>query len=308
MGETNNKRILITGVAGFLGSNLAKNLAESGADVTGADTPSALASSNLSELAPAVSLNTADVTDYVSLTKLGSKFDCIIHLAALAAPKKCDDNPSLAFEINVHGTHNVLKFALETNATRFVFPSTAHVYGISPKYIPTDENHPLALQNTYTTSKILGESLCKLFYSNHGLSYATLRLFNVYGPGQTQDYFVPSMIIKAKQGFIMLRGSEVTKDFVYVSDMTDAFEKAIGSDYVGEINVGTGIQTKLETVARYIANVIGAKFGVDDDAVDGPTFMQCDPSRAIRMLHWRPRVPLERGLDTTINWFKARST
>ncbi len=307
MSKISSGTILVTGVAGFLGSHLVKKLVETGADITGTDTPYALAGSKLSGLVPSAKLIAADITDYASLSKLGARFDCIVHLAALASPKKCDDNPSLAFEINVHGTHNVLRFALEAKVGRLVFPSTAHVYGISPKYMPTDESHPLALQNTYTTSKILGESLCELFFSNHGLSYLTLRLFNVYGPGQTPDYFIPSMIVKAQQGSIALRGAKVTKDFVYVSDMVEAFTKAIDSDYVGEMNIGTGIQTRLEIVASYIAKSMGAKFSVVDDISNGPTFMQCDPRRAQTLLHWKPRMSLEKGLDATIEWFKAQS-
>ena len=120
------------------------------------------------------------------------------------------------------------------------------MYGISPKYMPTDERHPLALQDTYTTTKIMGESLCQLFYSNHNLEYLVSRLFNAYGPGQSTDYFIPAMISKAKSGHIELRGRHVTKDFVFVDDVVDAFAKALVSDYVGEMNIGSGLQTTLE--------------------------------------------------------------
>ncbi len=295
-------KFLITGIGGFIGTNLALALSRSGAEVVGIDVPKSLERTELKS-ASNIELAVADIRDYSSLIKLGDKFDCIIHLAALAAPKQCDENPSLAFDVNVHGTHNVLKFALNSGASRFIFPSTAHVYGISPKYIPTDESHPLALQNTYTTTKILGESLCRLFFENHALSYLTLRLFNVYGPGQSLDYFIPATIMKAKEGRIALRGAEVTKDFVFVSDLMSAFRASIESEYVGEINIGTGVQTKLKTVASYIANKMGAELSIDNAFDEGPTFMQCDPTRANRALHWRPTVKLEEGLDRTIELF-----
>src|SRR5439155_27272104 len=110
----------------------------------------------------------------------------------------------------VEDYHNLL---VERNG-KFVFcgNSSAHVYGISPKYMPTDEKHPLALQDTYTTSKRLGDSLCQLFNIHHNLEYVTTRLYNAYGPGQNEDYFIPAMISKAKARQNQPSGKHVPKD------------------------------------------------------------------------------------------------
>jgi nucleoside-diphosphate-sugar epimerase len=166
--------------------------------------------------------------------------------------------------------------------------------------MPTDEKHPLALQDVYTTSKIIGESLCQLFYSNHNLEYVTSRLYNAYGPGQNEDYFIPAMISKAKTGRIELRGRAVTKDFVFVEDVADAFVKALTSDFVGEVNIGSGKQTTLEFVADHIAKALRAKLTFSSVEPAGPSHMQCDTERARRILGWEAKTSIEQGLDRTL--------
>src|SRR4029077_19456832 len=123
----------------------------------------------------------------------------IIHLAAIASPRLAQDDPDVSWSTNVQGTYNVLQLAKALGVPRFVFLSSAHVYGISPKYFPTDERHPLALQDTYTSTKIAGEQLCRLFYDNCGISYVTLRLFNAYGVGQSKDYFLGVKLAQARE-------------------------------------------------------------------------------------------------------------
>ena len=177
--------------------------------------------------------------------------------------------------------------------------SSAHVYGISPRYLPTPESHPLYLQNTYTLTKILGEQLCALYHENHGLSYTTLRLYNAYGPGQGAGYFIPDMMAKAKAGGISLVGGNTTKDFVYVTDVAKAFVLALTTDFVGPINVGTGVETRLGNIAGYIARAAGVEFN-SVDAVDS-TRMQANNRRAASVLEWRPTVGVEEGLRACIN-------
>ncbi len=285
---------------GFLGRYIIPLLVEQGANVTGIDTRDGFAKGNLKVMDGKVRLVESDITNFSSLQKVEGDFDYIIHLAAIAAPRLCEENPSIAFDSNVHGTFNMLKYALRHHVKKVVFASTAHVYGISPKYMPTDERHPLALQDIYTTTKIMGESLCQLYYGNHNLAYITIRLFNSYGPGQSLDYFIPAMIAQAKTGHVLLHGREITKDFVYVEDVADAYVKALSSNYVGEINIGSGKQTSLETVARYIASSYGAELKFAETQSPGPTHMQSDISRARTILGWTPKTSLEDGLDKTI--------
>lgn len=295
-----NSTVLVTGAGGFLAQYIIPRLLKSGAEVVGLDVRDGFESGGTTAFKSKVRLVECDVTDYSRLMEIGGKCDYVVHLAAIAAPIKCEENPDRAFVTNVQGTFNVLRFAKEKKAKKFVFASTAHVYGISPKYIPTDERHPIALQDVYTTTKILGESLCQLFYSNHSLRYTTTRLFNGYGPGQSEDYFIPAMISKAKKGSIELRGRQITKDFVYAEDIAEAYHGTLLSDYVGEINIGTGKQTTLEYIARYIADAFGAKLSFASIEPAGPTHMQCDTTRAERVLGWKAETSMEVGLAKTI--------
>lgn len=305
------ERILVTGAAGFLGSHLLAALIEEGYEVIALDLGSALG-----KITDDVTKVQADISDYERMESLGNglafelkldqKIDSIIHLAAMAAPRVAQNNPEETFRVNVLGTYNVLKMAKEAGVKRVVFPSTAHVYGISPKYMPTDENHPLALQDTYTTSKILGEQLCHLFYQNHNISYVVLRMFNGYGPRQSLDYFIPAMIEQAKKGNITLRGRYITKDFIYVTDMVDAILTVLPSDYVGSLNVGTEQQVALEYVADYIAEAFKVKLKFAEVEDKGPTHMQCDNSR-LKRFGWHPKVSMEEGLDKTIEYFRLQT-
>lgn len=282
-------KIVVTGAAGFIGSHVVKALKECGHEVLTLDAPH-YASMDLAK----------DITQ--SLPTVPG-LDAVIHLAALSHPRQCDEKPSVAFDVNVNGTSNVLRMALASGAKKFVFSSSAHVYDIPPKYLPSDEVHPLRLNNTYTTTKILGEQLCELYYQNHGLSYTVLRLFNAYGPGQALGYFIPDMISKAKSGDIFLRGSSTTKDWVYIDDVVRAFCLAVDTPFVGAMNIGTGVETDLGNIAARIAKLHGVGYGGVLSERD--TRMCADAGRAHRVLGWKPTVDIENGLNATLSLVKA---
>ena len=300
MRSLQNAIVLVTGAGGFLASYIIPELLDRGAEVIGIDLKDALDNGNLNSVKSKLKLIEADITNLSELERVGVNCDYVVHLAAIGAPALCDRDPAKAFLTNVQGTFNVLKFSTRKSVKRLLFSSSAHVYGISPKYVPTDERHPLALQDIYTTTKVIGESLCQLFYSNHNLEYITTRLFNSYGPRQSTDYFIPAMISKAKKGRIELRDRHVTKDFVYVDDVAEVFVKALTSEYVGEINIGSGVQTKLQDVAKYIADAFKAELIFSNVETGGPTHMQCDTTRASGILGWKAVTSMKEGLDKTI--------
>ena len=296
-------RVLVTGAAGFIARHLIPALVGAGYEVIALDKEATSGFRVISDDKPHFTYLCWDICNQSDMELLGRELeiDAVIHLAALAAPRVAETIPAETFRINVLGTYNVLKIAREAGAKRIVFPSTAHVYGISPKYLPTDENAPLALQSTYTVSKILGEQLCALFYLNYNLSFVVLRMFNGYGPGQSSDYFIPSIINQALKGDVVVHGKEITKDFVYVEDIVEAMMRALSSNYVGVLNIGTGIQTSLGFVAEFIATHFNRKLefaGEPDDK--GPTRMQCDYSRAQATLGWSPQTSLTDGLVKTL--------
>jgi len=299
-------KVLVTGAAGFLGRHVCEALIESGHDITGMDALPGKAPTG------AVVWLDRDVTR-ISHDDVPPGIEAVIHMAAIASPKTCDASPPLAFNVNVNGTYQMLKLAVEAGAKKFIFVSSAHVYGITPSYMPTDERHPLWPQDTYTVTKILGERLCQLYYENHGLSYTTLRLFNVYGPGQALGYFIPDMIAKAEAlrdvnadpaGNITLGGANTVKDFVHVDDAARAFVAAVESPYVGPINIGSGIPVELGSVLGHI----GREMRVDVVLNNAPstTRMQSDWSRAKQVLGWEPTMSLEEGLRGTIKSAQTR--
>lgn len=299
------KTVLVTGACGFIGSHLLPALIEKGYEVIALDSKYSLIKLPTEEHREGVTKIQADICDHLQMNDLAKKlkFDSIIHLAAMAAPRVAQVRPHETFKVNVYGTYNVLRMGKEANVKRVIFASTAHVYGISPKYMPTNEAHPLALHDVYTSSKIMGEQLCHLFFDNHNISYMAVRMFNGYGPGQSLDYFIPAMIEQAKKGGIVLRGRHITKDFIYVDDMVGAIMTALPLHYVGPLNVGTGVQTTLEYVASYIAKAFNVDLSFAETEDKGPTHMQCDNSR-IKSLGWSPKVSIDDGLSRTIEFSK----
>lgn len=290
-------KVAVTGASGFIAKHVITTLHQAGHEVRGIDVTMPEGVSFVTEEA---------VYQYGDITKPLSKvdgLDAVIHLAALSHPRQCDENPAKAYDVNVNGTSNVLRMALESGAKKFVFSSSAHVYDIPPRFLPTDETHALRLNNTYTTTKILGEQLAELYWTNHGLSYTTLRLFNAYGPGQALGYFIPDMISKAKTGKIDLTGGNTTKDWVWVEDVARAFVLALETPYVGALNIGTGIETKLVTIVDQIARITGASWlNTDSPRVSR---MCADNSRAKRVLGWEPTKSIMEGIDAILDVAKV---
>lgn len=282
-------RVLVTGARGFIGNHLCAALLQAGHDFVGFDVRTA---------------GEQDVRDSMAwFAPSASGVDACVHLAAIAAPNEAARNPAAAWATNVQGTYNALRLCQELDVRRVVFMSSAHVYGISPRYMPTDEVHPLSLFDTYTSTKIAGERLCEQFYAHHGLSYCALRLFNAYGPGQSPDYFLGVKMREGKAGGpVTIRSSveDTTKDFVYVADVVDAILRALGSDYVGALNVGTGVESRLRAVAQLVADAHEVPLSPVRYEGEGPTRMCADWRRAKRTIGWEPRVDLATGVGLTI--------
>lgn len=297
--------ILVTGAAGFIGHHLVRELKAAGFNVV------ALDKVDLGDLL--VDQLSYDITDEQAMLSLPYYLQTVepittcIHLAAIAAPRVAQRDPQLAWSTNVHGTYNVLQLLKQIKCRRMIFFSSAHVYGISPKYMPTDENHPVALHDTYTSTKVIGERLCQLFYENHGISYTVLRLFNGYGPGQNEDYFMGAKLKQAAAGGpVTLQNADVTKDWIYIDDIVRAARLAIDTEFCGPINIGTGVETRLGTIGAAIADHYGVETLADPTPDDSPTRMCCDNSRARTTLRWEPRVMFAEGLSHVIEAWRKK--
>jgi len=305
-----NKNVIITGGAGFIGSHLADVLVENGANVTAVDLISQFGSTNINHLKDVIEIADVDITNEKDLEKINGDVDFVFHLAAYAVPTLCDKNPDIAFKINVQGTFNVMRFAIKKNVEKFVFPSSALLYGRYPQYLPIDERHPIEFSgNIYNATKKIDEDLCNHFHEKHNLPVVFFRLFNAFGPRQSLDYFIPTVIAQAiKTKEIELWSDKPTRDFTFVRDTANAFVKAAESRYIGgPINIGSGREVKTGDIARQIADSFGAKIKFLNKEVTGSMRLQCDNTKAREILGWKPEIPFEEGLDRTIEWFKQNS-
>lgn len=293
-----NKSCLVTGGSGFLGSHLVDELLKKNANVTVLD------------LKPPVQNEVEFLKwDVSKKPEIPGNIDFIFHLAALAYPRDCEQNPSLAFNTNVTGTLNMLLLAVEKNIQKFLFPSSAQLYGRFPKYLPVDEKHPIEYSNNfYSTSKKFGEDLCSTFYEKHGLPIVFFRLFNAFGPRQLSEYLIPTIILQAlEKGEIELWNDKPTRDFTYVSDTIRAFLEAASSPFCGgPINIGSGKEIQVGQIAHQIASALNANVRFLNKEVIGSMQLCSDISSARKILTWEPEVSFEEGLSRTIESFRKK--
>lgn len=308
--EWNNKNVMITGAAGFIGGHLTEAIASSGGNVIAVDLLQQFENIDFDRFGGKVKIVPADITNEKELEQINDGIDYIFHLAAYAVPSLCDKNPDVAFKINVQGTFNVMRFATKKDIQKFVFPSSALLYGRYPKYLPIDEKHPIEFsENIYNATKKIGEDLCLHFHEKYDLPVVFFRLFNAFGPRQANDYFIPTVITQAiKTRRIELWSEKPTRDFTYVTDTAQAFMKAAESKYIGgPINIGSGREVRTGDIARQIADSLGAEIKFLDKEITGSMRLQCDNTKAREILGWQPKIPFEEGLDKTIQWFKEHS-
>ncbi len=297
-------RALVTGGAGFIGSNLVDALLDDDHEVTVVDDLSSGKEANLRDaLARGVTLNRADVSEPEAMLEIfeGFRPEVVFHLAAQIDVRRSVADPVLDARINVGGTASVLEAARKTGARRLLFASTGGaLYGDSD-VIPTPEASPIAPMAQYGTSKFSAEAYLGLYHRLYGLSTMALRFGNVYGP--RQDPHGESGVIaiycgRALEGrsATVFGDGRQTRDYVFVGDVVRAFQLAAGSDAVGSLNVGTAQETTVLELAHAI--------GIEPDfqpARTGEIQRSClDVSRAAEVLGFRAEVGLEQGLERTL--------
>jgi UDP-glucose 4-epimerase len=305
---------MVTGGAGFIGSNLVDALIARGDAVVVVDDLSTGRRRNLDPaLAAGATLVEADIREGEALGALAreAKPEVIFHLAAQIDVRRSVAEPAFDAGINVGGTANVLDAARAAGARRLVFTSTGGaVYGEGDgQQLPLREDAPIAPMAPYGQSKFAAEGYLALYGRLYGLSAATLRLGNVYGP--RQDPLGEAGVIGIFCGLLLQDGRPTvfgdgtqTRDYIYVDDVVSALIAAAASESAGPINVGTGIETDvLELISRL--GKLGDADGFEPEFAPARTgevqSIAIDPSRAERELDWRPRVSLDDGLRLTLN-------
>jgi UDP-glucose 4-epimerase len=306
-------KALVTGGAGFIGSNLVDALRARGDAVTVVDDLSTGRRENLAgALAQGAELVEVDIRDREALADAAS--DCapevVFHLAAQIDVRKSVADPAFDASINVGGTANVLEVARTADARRVVFVSTGGaIYGEGEgQALPLAEDAPIAPEAPYGQSKFAAEGYLALFERLYGLSGVSMRLGNVYGP--RQDPLGEAGVIAIFCGRLRAAGRPTvfgdgrqTRDYIYVGDVVSALLAAAGSTATGPINVGTGVETDVLELVRQLAELGDAEAFEPEFAPERAGEVRrisIDPSRAERELGWKAETGLAEGLRTTL--------
>ena len=303
-------RALVTGGAGFIGSNLVDALIARGDEVTVVDDISTGRRENLEgAIAAGAELVEADVrdADAVVATCERARPETIFHLAAQIDVRRSVADPAHDMRVNVDGTINVLAAALASGVRRFVNTSTGGaIYG-EAQILPAPESHPVAPEAPYGQSKFCAEGYCELFRRLHGVSTVSVRYGNVYGP--RQDPLGEAGVIAIFCGaFLAGRRPTVfgdgrqTRDYVFVGDVVEANLAAAEADVVGAVNIGTGVETSVLDLVEVLRGLGDGSFGADHaDARAGEVQHNAlDVARARAELGWQPRVSVRDGLERTL--------
>jgi UDP-glucose 4-epimerase len=304
-------RTLVTGGAGFIGSNLVDALLARGDEVTVIDDISTGRRENLEQaLATGAALAELDVRDRGAVGELFARArpEVVFHLAAQVDVRKSVADPNFDSQVNVGGTINVLSAALENGARRVVNASTGGaIYG-EGRTIPAPEDHPVSPEAPYGLSKFCAEQYCQYFSRQHGLSTVSLRFGNVYGP--RQDPLGEAGVIAIFCGLLVQGGRPTvfgdglqTRDYVHVDDVVEANLLAAESDVGGAYNIGRGLQTTVLELVEALAPLAPNSFEPDHkpERPGEVRHIALDSSRARAELGWEARIGLDEGLAQTLS-------
>lgn len=310
--------ILITGGAGFLGSNLAQFHLKKGDNVVVVDNLITGAKKNIKEFLGKKNFYFIenDITQFnPSLIPLKT-LDIIYHLASPASPSQYKKYPIKTLMVNSIGTKNLLDFSLQTRSKVFFFASTSEVYG-DPLNHPQKENYwgnvnPVGLRACYDEAKRFAEALVVSYYRKYRLDVRIGRIFNTYGPGmEKNDGRVISNFINqalSNHPLTIYGDGQQTRSFCYVSDMISSFYLfATRPKLAGQIiNLGNPNEKKIIDLAKLIIKLTGSNSGIKKlpKEPDDPARRKPDITKAKKLLSWEPKVKLEEGLKKTINYFK----
>jgi NAD dependent epimerase/dehydratase len=310
-----NKRVLVTGAGGFIGSHLTEQLVEKGADVRALVHYNALGRwgwLDHSPVAKQIEVVAGDIMDRDSVRLAVKNREVIFHLAALIAIPYSYQVPSSYVHTNIEGTINILQAARDENVERIIQTSTSEVYGTA-RYVPIDEKHPLQGQSPYAASKIGADKMAEAFRLSFNSPVVTVRPFNTFGPRQSTRAIIPTIIVQCLLGdTIRLGNLSPTRDLNFVLNTVDGFILAASEPAaVGNtINLGSGREISIGDLASLIIKMIGRSIKIEsEDTRLRPSGSEverllADPAIAQTLLGWQPKISLEEGLERTIAWVK----
>lgn len=319
--DLSQKKILVTGADGFIGSHLTEELVRRGHDVRAFVLYNSFNSWGWLDRAEpnikkSLDVFAGDVRDPYGVKEAMKGCDVVLHLAALIAIPYSYHSPATYVDTNVTGTLNIVQAARELGVEKVVHTSTSEVYGTA-RFVPITEDHPLQGQSPYSASKIGADQIAMSFYSSFGTPVATVRPFNTYGPRQSARAVIPTVITQIASGkrVLKLGATHPTRDFNFVADTVAGFMAVAESDRaVGEvINLGSNFEISIGDTVRMIAEVMGAEVEIETDDVrlrpekSEVERLWADNRKAAELLGWYPQYAglegLNRGLTQTAEWF-----
>ena len=311
-------RVLITGGAGFIGSHLADLFIERGHEVIAVDNLITGSLKNIAHLQghPAFTYIQHDVVQplYVS-----GPLDAILHLASLPSPVDYLHMPIKTLKVGALGTYQTLGLA-KAKGARFLLASTSEVYG-DPIVHPQPEDYwgnvnPVGPRGVYDESKRFAEALTMAYHRTHRLRTRIARIFNTYGPRMrlNDGRIVPNFVSQALRGepLTVYNDGSHTRSFCYVSDLVEGLYTLLLSDEVMPVNLGNDHEVSILELAKLTIALAKSSSEIrfvvpqDERTKDDPKTRRPDIRKARTVLGWEPRVPLEKGLLETINWFRER--
>jgi len=309
----NDCEALVTGGAGFIGANLAKELVQKGARVTIFDDFSSGSVQNIRDIEDRVTVVKADVRDFDSAKRVVKNQDFIFHLAANTSVSFSVSDPRHDFEVNALGTLYMLKSMLDLDSDAvFLLSSSAAVYG-EAEALPISEDQPTRPMSPYGASKLAAEQLCRTFHKNYGLRTVCLRYFNVYGPLQ-RKYVMLDLLKKLdeRQDVLEVLGTgDEMRDFIFVSDVVDAtlllaqLPAAVGETF----NVGSGVGTRIRDVASNIVEMLGlhnkTRIHYTGTSWKGDVKFFWADIKKIMNQGFHPKVELRQGLELLREWYQG---
>ncbi len=317
----NNKKILITGADGFIGSHLTEELVRRGYDVRAFVLYNSFNSwgwldHSSKEVKDNLEVFTGDIRDPHGVKTAMKGCDVVLHLAALIAIPYSYHSPDTYVDTNIKGTLNIVQAARELEIQKVIHTSTSEVYGTA-QFVPITEEHPLQGQSPYSASKIGADQMALSFYTSFATPVAVIRPFNTYGPRQSARAVIPTIITQILKGQrkIKLGSITPTRDFNYVKDTVNGFiaitEAANSTGQV--INIGSNYEISIGETVQLIAEVMGVEIEIETDGQrlrpekSEVERLWADNTKAKKLLGWEPvyggRDGFKRGIQETVEWF-----
>ena len=312
------EKVLVTGGAGFIGSHIIDALIAEDHEVYILDNLHSGKTENIAQHLGKKCFHfiKGDVRDRETVKLAVREVDAVVHEAALVSIARSIEDPTLTNDVNVTGTLNLLKAGLDVGVKRFIFASSAAVYGKTEK-LPNREDAATEPASPYAASKLAAEKHCRAFHLTHGVETVSLRYFNVYGPRQTHDQYsgvITNFIrnLSKNEPPIIYGDGDQTRDFVNVQDVVEATVLSLNrKSAVGkEFNIAMGEPTTINRLAEMLLNITGKtdlKPKHTDPRPGDIRHSYADISKAKKLLGYVPKTPLKEGLTKLVEWYKTRS-